>query len=164
MMKQIYTSPFGDILLIVDKGFLVYCNWMEEECNAKLHSLEKNLGASLHTCDQIVMNETISQLKEYFSGKRKEFNIPMDASGSPFRKKVWEAIRGIRHGEVATYKELANKIGSPSAYRAVAQACGANPIAIVIPCHRVIGSGASLGGYTGGIEKKIALLSLENQG
>ncbi len=105
--------------------------------------------------------ECIRQLTEYFNGRRRKFDIPLVLSGTPFQKSVWTAISFIPWGTVCTYKELADKIGHPKAYRAVGMACNRNPVVIIIPCHRVLGSDGSLTGYAGGLDMKRKLLSLE---
>ena len=101
------------------------------------------------------------ELDEYFQGKRKTFDIPLRTHGTAFQEKVWAALRAIPYGEVRSYKEVAEAIGHPRAYRAVGMANNANPIFIIVPCHRVIGSDGSLTGYGGGLSMKRALLSLE---
>lgn len=101
------------------------------------------------------------QLVEYFNGKRKEFNIPLDISGSEFQMKVWKALQKIPYGKTISYKILSENIGDLKAIRAVGKANGSNPVPIIIPCHRVINSDGSLGGFSCGIEIKEILLSLE---
>ena len=105
----------------------------------------------------------VAQIAEYLEGKRKEFSVPIRIGGTEFRMKVWNEMRRIPYGETVTYKELARRIGSPDACRAVANACGANPFPILIPCHRVVASGGRIGGYTGGLDIKIRLLEIEKQ-
>ncbi|WP_316558234.1 methylated-DNA--[protein]-cysteine S-methyltransferase [Methanimicrococcus hongohii] len=107
--------------------------------------------------------EAFSQLEEYFSGERKEFTVPLAPAGTPFMKNVWEALCTIPYGKTATYKEIANAVGNPKACRAVGMANNKNPIAIFIPCHRVIGSSGKLVGYAGGTDVKQKLLILENE-
>ncbi len=102
-----------------------------------------------------------AQLAEYFLGERTTFDIPVDVSGSEFRKRVWQAIAAIPHGATASYAETAAAAGSPGAYRATGAACGANPVAIVIPCHRVVGADRSLHGFGGGLAVKRWLLEHE---
>lgn len=104
-----------------------------------------------------------SQLKEYFSGKRQAFSLPIQIQGTPFQQKVYTALMQVKYGETTTYKELATKVGSPKAYRAVGSACHSNPLWIVVPCHRVIGTDKKLVGYAGGLEMKSALLTLEQR-
>jgi methylated-DNA-[protein]-cysteine S-methyltransferase len=101
------------------------------------------------------------QLDDYFKGQAVSFDIPVAPSGTPFQTRVWKALRDIPYGHTISYGELARKIGQPTAVRAVGRANGANPIAIVIPCHRVIGGNGSLVGYAGGLERKKTLLLLE---
>jgi methylated-DNA-[protein]-cysteine S-methyltransferase len=108
-----------------------------------------------------VMNDAVRQLKEYFAGKRTEFDLPLELVGTNFQRDVWLALGEIPFGKTISYAELANMVGRPAAFRAVGQANGANPIPIVLPCHRVIASGGKLGGYGGGLNMKRQLLSLE---
>lgn len=104
-----------------------------------------------------------TQLEAYFAGDLKDFDLPLAAAGTPFQQKVWEALRRIDYGETVTYGEIARRLGlPPGASRAVGLANGRNPIAIVVPCHRVIGSKGKLVGYAGGLDRKQKLLSLES--
>jgi methylated-DNA-[protein]-cysteine S-methyltransferase len=103
------------------------------------------------------------QLEEYFAGDRTEFDLDLELDGTPFERRVWEEVRAIPYGETATYAEIAERIGSPKACRAVGRANGRNPIAVIVPCHRVIGSDGTLTGYAGGIELKRTLLDLERR-
>jgi O-6-methylguanine DNA methyltransferase len=95
------------------------------------------------------------------SGKDLDEKMPLDLVGTPFQVAVWKEMLRIPAGRVASYADVARNIGRPKAFRAVAQACGANPVPVVVPCHRVVASGGKLGGYTGGIDKKLFLLSAE---
>jgi len=108
-----------------------------------------------------VLAKTIEQLREYFAGERTTFDLPLRTGGTPFQRKVWEALAEIPYGETWTYAELARRIGSPTAVRAVGAANGQNPLPIVLPCHRVIGSNGKLVGYGGGMDRKRFLLELE---
>lgn len=101
------------------------------------------------------------QLEEYFKGKRKSFKIPLDLRGTPFQKKVWKTLLRIPYGKTKSYGEIARAVGNPGAARAVGSANGRNPVAIIVPCHRVIRSGGGLGGYSAGLSKKRVLLDLE---
>jgi methylated-DNA-[protein]-cysteine S-methyltransferase len=105
--------------------------------------------------------EVRTQLEEYFTGQRKEFTLALDLRGTEFRKRCWEELLRIPYGETRTYAEIARAVGSPAAFRAVGQANHYNPIAIVVPCHRVLASGGWLGGYGGGLAVKALLLRLE---
>ncbi len=111
-----------------------------------------------------LLDEAFRQLEEYFSGRRREFALPLHPSGTAFMKKVWARLREIPYGETASYKEIAVSVGVPGGMRAVGMANNRNPIAIVIPCHRVIGADGSLVGYAGGLELKRRLLALERGG
>jgi len=102
-----------------------------------------------------------NQLKEYFAGERKQFDVPLDVEGTEFQKKVWEELKKIPYGKTISYKTLAEKLGDVKLIRAVGKANGQNPIAIVVPCHRVIGADGSLIGYAGGLDIKEKLLHLE---
>lgn len=107
--------------------------------------------------------EAVKQLREYFDGKRKTFDLPINLKGTPFQVKVWKSLQDVPYGETKTYKEIAQMIGNPKAVRAVGSANNKNPVPIVIPCHRVIGSSGSLVGYGGGLDKKEILLSHEKK-
>jgi len=102
-----------------------------------------------------------AQLAEYFAGRRTAFDIPLAPAGTSFQQRVWSALCTVRHGETASYSQIAHRVGSPAAVRAVGAANGRNPIAIVIPCHRIIGSNGTLTGYAGGLDRKRTLLALE---
>jgi AraC family transcriptional regulator of adaptative response/methylated-DNA-[protein]-cysteine methyltransferase len=102
-----------------------------------------------------------AELDEYFAGRRREFGLPLRIAGSEFQQSVWRALRQIPYGETRSYTDIALAVGSPRAIRAVGQANGANPIAIVVPCHRVVNAGGRLGGYGGGLWRKRRLLALE---
>jgi methylated-DNA-[protein]-cysteine S-methyltransferase len=113
--------------------------------------------------DSTVARETADQLSEYFQGKRTRFELPLDVQGTPFQKAVWNELLRIPYGETRSYGEIAKAIGRPGAARAVGMANHDNPIAIVIPCHRVVGKDGSLTGYAGGLQLKAQLLSIERQ-
>lgn len=102
-----------------------------------------------------------AQLAEYFAGKRRKFDLALDPAGTDFQKAVWKAISGVPFGQTITYGELARRAGVPGSARAAGAATGRNPIGIVVPCHRIMGSDGSLTGYAGGLSKKRALLALE---
>jgi methylated-DNA-[protein]-cysteine S-methyltransferase len=111
-----------------------------------------------------LLRETERQLGDYFAGKLDKFTLPLDFVGTEFQKKVWAALLTIPFGETRSYGEIARQIGSPKAVRAVGAANGRNPISIVTPCHRVIGSTGKLTGFAGGLEAKACLLGLESKG
>ncbi|HEX2946997.1 MAG TPA: methylated-DNA--[protein]-cysteine S-methyltransferase [Clostridia bacterium] len=108
-----------------------------------------------------LLRKAASELNEFLAGKRKAFDLPLEPQGTPFQKAVWEALTGISYGETRTYRDIAEAVGNPKACRAVGMANNRNPIAILIPCHRVIGAGGKLVGYAGGLDIKKRLLELE---
>jgi methylated-DNA-[protein]-cysteine S-methyltransferase len=113
--------------------------------------------------DTSLAAEAVRQLSEYLAGGRDRFDLPYNPAGTEFQRAVWFALRDIDYGRTASYADLARTIGRPHAVRAVGAATGANPIAVFLPCHRVIGANGSLTGYGGGLELKQALLSLESR-
>jgi methylated-DNA-[protein]-cysteine S-methyltransferase len=110
-----------------------------------------------------LIKKAAGQMLEYLEGRRKEFELPLDPGGTPFQKAAWDALLTIPYGETKSYKQMAEKVGKPKAFRAIGMANNRNPIAIVIPCHRVIGSNGSLIGYGGGLNIKEALLEIEKR-
>lgn len=114
-----------------------------------------------HAPEDALLKEAVRQLGEYFAGGRTAFDLPMTPRGTPFQLEVWRALRAIPFGETASYGDIARAIGRPRAVRAVGAANGKNPLAIVVPCHRVIGSNGTLTGYAGGLDLKRWLLSHE---
>ncbi len=108
-----------------------------------------------------VLLETERQLREYFAGRRTEFALALDVSGTAFQRAVWDALRAIPFGETRSYGDIAGQIGRPTAARAIGAASGRNPVSIVTPCHRVVGSSGGLTGFAGGLEAKARLLALE---
>lgn len=116
----------------------------------------------LSECIPSLFKDVVTQLNEYFEGNRTDFQFKMHPNGTDFQKKVWEELLKIPFGKTASYQEVTNKLGDPKAIRAVANANGKNPLWIVVPCHRVIGSDGSLTGYAGGLWRKKWLLEHEN--
>ena len=111
-----------------------------------------------------ILVKAASQLKEFLDGKRKKFDLPLDAKGTVFQKRVWNTLQKIPYGQTCSYQDIARRIKNPKAVRAVGSANGANPLCIVVPCHRVIGADGSIGGYSGGLKLKRELLGLERKG
>jgi O-6-methylguanine DNA methyltransferase len=110
-----------------------------------------------------ILAATRRQLDEYFTGERRAFDLPLDVEGTPFQRGVWRALCDIAYGETVSYGELARRIGSERAVRAVGLANGRNPVSIVVPCHRVIGADGSMTGYGGGLDRKVFLLAHEER-
>ncbi|MBT8282242.1 MAG: methylated-DNA--[protein]-cysteine S-methyltransferase [Muriicola sp.] len=116
----------------------------------------------LNTDHPEVLEDAIYQLQEYFNGSRKQFDLPLNPQGTEFQKKVWQELSRIPYGKTISYMDLSKKLGDPKAIRAAASANGKNPIWIIIPCHRVIGSNGDLVGYAGGLDRKKWLLNHES--
>ncbi|MPZ89455.1 MAG: methylated-DNA--[protein]-cysteine S-methyltransferase [Nitriliruptorales bacterium] len=146
-------SPLGELTLVADGEHLT---------GLHLPSLEgKPMVVSGARKDSSPFREVIAQLEGYFAGTRTTFEVPLAPQGTPFQQRVWQALQEIPYGRTASYGQLAERIGSPRAVRAVGLANGRNPIPIIIPCHRVIGADGSLTGYGGGMDRKRLLLDLE---
>lgn len=160
---QHYDSPCGEIVLASAGNELCLCDWNGMPCAARnRRRLVRVLDAVFKESPSEVILRTKSQLDEYFAGKRTAFDIPLHPVGTGFQQRVWKALLEIPFGETRTYKDIALSVGNAKGVRAVAGAIGANGISIIIPCHRVIGTGHSLTGYAGGIKAKRTLLELES--
>lgn len=160
-IKRIET-PLGSMFAgSINKGicFLEFVDRQSKDNG--LAKLGKLLDAAVVEGDDHNLLALTMQLDEYFQGERKDFDIPLAIVGTPFQSKVWESLQNIPYGEVISYQEQARRIGCLKAVRAVGRANGANRIAILIPCHRVIGKNGSLVGYKGGLWRKKRLLALE---
>lgn len=114
-----------------------------------------------HSAQDPLIVEAVGQLRAYFQKRLRRFDVPLELEGTPFQRAVWSALQRIPYGETRSYREIAAEIGRPPAARAVGQANRANPVALIVPCHRVIAAGGSLGGYASGLELKRFLLDLE---
>ena len=121
----------------------------------------KNSPGEIRTSSSPLIREACIQLNEYFSGKRRKFDLPLSIKGTPFQQAVWKQLQEIPYGETISYSQLAKSVNNPKACRAVGSANGKNPIPIIIPCHRVISSNGRLGGFACGIDIKVWLLELE---
>lgn len=147
LIKKVYNSPLGMIDIISSDNELLEMQYSSKD------SIDENSNAT---------EEFVTQLDEYFAGKRKIFNLNLNMQqGTKFEQSVWKEISKIPYGETITYGTIAKNIGNPKAARAVGSACNSNPFLIVIPCHRVVGASGSLTGYAGGLLKKQWLLNHE---
>lgn len=146
-------SPIGKLLLLGDGRALCGLHMQEGH---KPVTVEPGWRRSEEPFDEVR-----AQLSQYLAGSRARFDLPLVMSGTPFQRRVWDALQQIPYGQTITYVELARGIGHPSAARAVGLANGSNPIAVIVPCHRVVGANGGLTGYGGGLERKQQLLSLE---
>lgn len=153
MYYHIVESPIGPILLAGDEEGLKYVNFMKGKKKIEVpDSWQEN---------EEFFSEISRQLEAYFSGKLRSFDLKLAPEGTEFQKSVWNALCEIPYGETRSYKEIAVSIGNPRAYRAVGLANNRNPIAIIVPCHRVIGADGKLTGYASGLDVKEFLLKLE---
>ncbi|MCT4596212.1 MAG: methylated-DNA--[protein]-cysteine S-methyltransferase [Anaeromicrobium sp.] len=144
-----YESELGTIEIITSDDSVLSITFVEERKEEK----EK----------PEILKQALAQIKEYFEGKRKEFNLKIDFVGTDFQKKVWNELLNISYGQTVSYKHIAVKIGNEKAVRAVGTTNGKNKISIVVPCHRVIGSNGKLTGYAGGVHRKEWLINHENK-
>ncbi len=163
ILTQLYSSPCGDLILGSFNGRLCLCDWeAAERHRAKVNKrLSGILNADFEDGTSSVLETAAAQLDEYFCSMRKTFSVPLLFAGTDFQKKVWQELLAVPFGNTISYRELAIKIGSHKAVRAVANANSANALSIFAPCHRVIGSDNSLTGYAGGVVAKKFLLNLE---
>jgi len=148
-------SPVGTLKLVANETALVAVLWENE--NPK----RVRLAELVEQADHPVLLETQKQLTEYFAGKRQQFDLPLDFAGTEFQHKVWQALLSIPFGETRSYRDIAKQIGNVKAVRAVGAANGKNPISIIAPCHRVVGTNGKLVGFAGGLDNKDILLRLE---
>ncbi len=159
-----HDSPVGKLLLAATPRGLVRIAYVEvegQEVEAVLERLAARVSPRILLAPRR-LDEDRRQLEQYFSGRRRTFELPLDwRLCAGFGRRVLDATARVRFGELVTYKQVATEAGSPRASRAAGNALGANPLPIVVPCHRVVHSGGGLGGYTGGLERKVVLLGVE---
>lgn len=151
---KIIESPVGPLTLVASETALICLNW--GICSPMLAALDIK-----HEHPVLVRTEI--QLREYFEGQRKNFDLPLDLQGTEFQQQVWRELSKISYGQTITYGEQAKRLGRPKSARAVGAANGKNPIGIIVPCHRVVGASGSLTGFAGGIEVKRQLLAIESK-
>lgn len=151
MNYEVYSMKIGNILICEQNGKIIRISTFKENIELDKYNRKET---------EVIM-QTKKQLEEYFEGKRKEFNVPLEVKGTEFQEKVWKALLEIPYGETRSYLDIAKRIGNPKASRAVGMANNKNKIMIIIPCHRVIGSNKKLVGYAGGLEVKKRLLEIE---
>lgn len=175
------STPAGDMVLGARDQYLCLCDWKANRHRERNDNrIKRQLGMEYERISPIYEYERISpifnkvestafctirkakqELDEYFAGKRMAFDIPLLMVGTEFQKSIWQTLQNIPYGSTLSYMDIANQVGNPKGVRAVAQAIGANPLSIFVPCHRVVGSNGALTGYAGGIEAKRCLLELE---
>lgn len=161
---QRYDSPCGEIILGSIGDALCLCDWNGKPCALRdKRRIGRLFNAGFKEDASDVIKLTIKELNEYFAGARRSFDIPLRLAGSEFQQGVWRVLRDIPYGETRTYMYVADKVNNPRGVRAVARAIGTNPMSVIIPCHRVIGTDGSLTGFAGGLDVKRFLLALEGR-
>lgn len=162
IVVQPFPSPAGELLLGDFDGQVVLCDWSSgERFMANSDRVLLAFRSPFEFGDSPLLRRLRKELREYFAGRRRTFDLPVRHSGTPFETRVWDELRRIPYGATISYGELARRIGNPSATRAVAGANARNPVSILVPCHRVIAADGGLGGYGGGLAAKRLLLDLE---
>ena len=160
---EIFASPYGELILGSYEDQLCICDWRYRKSRENIdRRIQDGLNASYVEARALVFEECKEQFKQYFEGTRKEFDLPILLVGSEFQKKVWQTLLEIPYGKTLSYARLSRKLGDEKAIRAVARANGDNALAIIVPCHRILGSDGSLTGYAGGLRTKQKLLQIEN--
>lgn len=154
LYRTMLPTPVGELEVITSDDGLVAVLWPDDH----------RWDYEAEDRGNAISDQTANELGEFFAGERTRFEIPLDLRGTVFQRLVWESLTEIGFGETVSYAEQAERLGRPSAVRAVASANGKNPVSIVVPCHRVIGSNGKLTGYAGGLEAKRLLLELEDPG
>jgi methylated-DNA-[protein]-cysteine S-methyltransferase len=157
LISKTIDSPVGKLKLVASEKGLVAILWENDDPE------RIRLSGLVEGDTDRVLVQAEQQLSEYFSGKRRNFTVPLDLRGTPFQTNVWEALLAIPFGETRSYGELARQLGNPQAARAVGAATGKNPVSIVVPCHRLIGASGRLTGFAGGLDAKMRLLALEQR-
>jgi len=148
-------SPVGELTIVASDRGVVAILWPDDDPR------RVPLGPAVPDAAHPILADAVVQLREYFAGSRQAFDLPLDMRGTEFQRSVWHALTQIPYGETRSYLDLAKQLGNPAATRAVGAANGRNPVSIMVPCHRVIGSSGKLTGFAGGLEAKAHLLSLE---
>jgi O-6-methylguanine DNA methyltransferase len=156
------TSNVGGIVILADEQAVLGLDFVEAvDAAAALQESSRRHGFKLRLSRTPLLAEASRQLQQYFAGERRQFELPLNPAGTAFQKSVWRALSEIPYGETCSYRDIAQRLGQPGAMRAVGGANGANPIPIIIPCHRVIAADGSLGGFSSGLWRKQKLLVLE---
>jgi len=165
IITRSYLSPCGPLLLGAAGSRLCLCDWEAGGRAVRTLARLARRHRATSACGNLpVIDEAARQLDQYFAGRRHTFDLPLLMSGTEFQQTVWHRLTTIPYGVTTTYAAIAAGIGRPESVRAVAGAIGANPLSVLVPCHRVVGSDGTLTGYAGGLDAKRYLLSLENVG
>lgn len=164
LLVRRYASPCGELLLGAAGGRLLLSDWTASRRHAaNLRRLGRHPLPAAKEADAAVLRAAAGQLDAYFAGRLHAFSLPLLLVGTPFQRAVWEALAATPYAATTTYAALARSLGRPTATRAVAAAVGSNPIAPMLPCHRIVGSDGNLTGYAGGLTAKAFLLGLERR-
>jgi AraC family transcriptional regulator of adaptative response/methylated-DNA-[protein]-cysteine methyltransferase len=159
-VRQIDT-PIGPMTIGASERSVVLADFSDRPMMpTQLAAVRRRIGPTVEG-DTPLLRRVEAQLREYFAGGRRGFDLPIDLPGSGFQERVWSELRRIPYGETISYRELAERVGAPPAWRAVGRANGSNRLAVIVPCHRVVATGGGLGGYGGGLPAKRFLLDLE---
>jgi AraC family transcriptional regulator of adaptative response/methylated-DNA-[protein]-cysteine methyltransferase len=157
-----FESVLGPMLSIADENQLYLLEFLERKgLEKEIENLKIKTNSSIISGNNIIINSINKEIDMYFEGKLKEFSTPTLMIGTDFQKRTWQALMRIPYGQTISYSQLATNIGNPLAFRAAANANGMNPLAIIVPCHRVINSNGAIGGYGGGIPRKKFMINLE---
>lgn len=159
----IFSSPLGAIWLAATERGICALGFGESAGRLAGH-LARHAIATPEPGETPALREAVSQLTAYFEGQLQTFDVPLDLRGTPFQKAVWEKLRHINYGETLTYGQVALEVERPNGAQAVGRAVGANPVSLIVPCHRVVGQNGELTGYAYGLGRKGALLELEQHG
>lgn len=163
LKERTWESPLGPLRIWVSARGLARLDFPGFNAAEADHWAVRYFGKNTAQAmpDEHVIDQTIVQLEGYFAGTRRSFDLPLDLHGTPFQLDVWRTLTSIPWGTTCAYRDIAMRIGRPAAIRAVGAANGANPISIIVPCHRLVGATGELRGYGGGLDRKAALLALE---
>lgn len=160
----LFDTPLGQMFAAADESVLHLLYFVDNRhLNDDIESLKTQTKSAIVSGENEILKSIKAELKEYFEGTLKEFKTPLYLNGTQFQKATWEALINIPYGQTRSYKEQANSIGKPTAFRAVANANGVNKFVIVVPCHRATASGGELGGFSSGIHRKVWLLNHEKK-
>jgi O-6-methylguanine DNA methyltransferase len=159
--KSVIATPLGEMHVFSDDKTLYFTGFADQKHYQRHSQLIQQHVGKLQV-GKTTLSEKLSQLLlSYFKKQRVDFDLPLTYIGTDFQKHTWSQLQRLRHEQTSTYASIANAMGKPTAFRAVANAVGLNPFSIIVPCHRVIRSDGTLGGYAGGLDRKIALLTIE---
>jgi AraC family transcriptional regulator of adaptative response/methylated-DNA-[protein]-cysteine methyltransferase len=164
LLANRFDTPLGEMLAVADEDTLTALQFIERDSlDCEIASLQKKFNTDIRWSTNDIHQSIRTEMLDYFAGKKVDFETPLQLVGTLFQKRVWQALSMIPFGETRSYLEIAKLIKMPTAFRAVALANAANPIVIVVPCHRVINANGKLGGYSSGIARKEWLLKHENK-